>query len=55
MAHKALVNCISFCSWDLNKLFTTSYDGSFGCSDIAKNTFDIVSIIVFLKVYDFCF
>ncbi|XP_027850967.2 WD repeat-containing protein 76-like [Aphis gossypii] len=42
IAHKALVNCISFCSWDLNKLFTTSYDGSFGCSDIAKNTFDII-------------
>lgn len=42
IAHTALVNCISFCSWDLNKLFTTSYDGSFGCSDITKNTFDVI-------------
>ncbi|XP_026813789.1 WD repeat-containing protein 76-like [Rhopalosiphum maidis] len=42
IAHKALVNCMSFCSWDPNKLFSTSYDGSFGCSDISKHTFDII-------------
>lgn len=45
--HDAPVNCISFCSWDSNKLFSTSHDGSVRCGDIVKRTFDIVSRIAF--------
>lgn len=55
VVHKAQVNCISFCTWDSNKLFSTSYDGSVGCGDIVKHTFDIVSKIYLLKSYDLCF
>lgn len=49
MVHKAQVNCISFCTWDPNKLLSTSHDGSIGCGDIVKRTFDIVSKIYLLK------
>lgn len=49
MVHKAQVNCISFCTWDPNKLLSTSHDGSVGCGDIVKRTFDIVSKIYLLK------
>ncbi|XP_025195814.1 WD repeat-containing protein 76-like [Melanaphis sacchari] len=40
--HDAPVNCISFCSWDPYKLFSTSHDGSVRCGDIVKRTFDII-------------
>ncbi|XP_015365077.1 PREDICTED: WD repeat-containing protein 76-like [Diuraphis noxia] len=40
--HDAPVNCISFCTWDPYKLFSTSHDGSVRCGDIVKRTFDII-------------
>uniref|UniRef100_A0A2S2R3H0 WD repeat-containing protein 76 n=1 Tax=Sipha flava TaxID=143950 RepID=A0A2S2R3H0_9HEMI len=40
--HGAPVNCISFCTWDPHKLFSTSHDGSVRCGDINKQTFDII-------------
>lgn len=51
--HNAPVNCISFCSWDSSKLFSTSHDGSVRCGDIVKRTFDIVSKIGLLNIFDF--
>ncbi|XP_029344274.1 WD repeat-containing protein 76-like isoform X2 [Acyrthosiphon pisum] len=42
MVHKAQVNCISFCTWNPNKLFSTSHDGSVGYGDTVKHTFDII-------------
>jgi len=47
--HDAPVNCISFCTWDPYKLFSTSHDGSVRCGDIFKRTFDVVSKIYLLK------
>lgn len=46
--HDRPVNCISFCTWDSYKLFSTSHDGSVRCGDIIKRTFDIVSIKSFI-------
>lgn len=40
--HDAPVNCISFCTWDPYKLFSTSHDGTVRCGDIVKRTFDII-------------
>ncbi|XP_026811576.1 WD repeat-containing protein 76-like [Rhopalosiphum maidis] len=40
--HDAPVNCISFCTWDPYKLFSTSHDGSVRCGDIVKRTFDVI-------------
>jgi len=42
--HDAPINCLSFCSWDTHKLFSTSHDGSVRCGDLVKCTFDTVSI-----------
>ncbi|XP_050548765.1 WD repeat-containing protein 76-like [Daktulosphaira vitifoliae] len=36
------VNCLSFCSWDSYKLYSTSHDGSVRCGDIVKRTFDTI-------------
>lgn len=47
--HEAPVNCISFCSWDPFKLFSTSHDGSVRCGDIVKRTFDVVSNKLFIN------
>lgn len=46
--HNGPVNCISFCTWDPYKLFSTSHDGSVRCGDITKRIFDIVSKINFV-------
>lgn len=40
--HDAPINCISFCTWDSHKLFSTSHDGSVRCGDMDKRTFDII-------------
>ncbi|XP_050435279.1 WD repeat-containing protein 76-like [Adelges cooleyi] len=40
--HHSPVNCLSFCSWDPYKLFSTSHDGSVRCGDIVKRTFDTI-------------
>lgn len=47
--HDAPINCISFCTWDSYKLFSTSHDGSVRCGDMDKRTFDIVSKIILHK------
>ncbi|VVC43138.1 Hypothetical protein CINCED_3A001417 [Cinara cedri] len=40
--HDTSVNCLSFCSWDPYKLFSTSHDGSVRCGDIVNYTFDMI-------------
>lgn len=40
--HDAPINCISFCTWDPYKMFSTSHDGSVRCGDIVKRTFDVI-------------
>lgn len=45
--HDAPVNCLSFCSWDPHKLFSTSHDGSVKYGDTVNYTFDTVSKIDF--------
>jgi len=41
--HDQAVDCISFCTWNPNQLFSTSYDGTVRYGDIVQKTFNIVS------------
>lgn len=49
--HCGPVNCLSFCSWDSYKLYSTSHDGSVRCGDIVKRTFDTVSLLFYSGSY----
>lgn len=51
--HNCPVNCVSFCSWDPCKLFSTSHDGTVRCGDISKHTFDMVSQNYFIYYFGF--
>lgn len=51
--HYSPLNCVSFCTWDSYKVFSTSHGGIVRCDDIVKHSFDLVSKNYLLFIFNY--